>query len=552
MEEMDHKGREFYLQRISEMLSKMVAKLTDENRRGINGYNKVVENIMCGLLNRMYHYDFANTNTCGKANYPGIDLLDPVRRVGVQVTSQNTLGKVKDTLEKVQRHSECAPIAHLIMMIITFKDPTDGMRNQNDGRLFRGAEDIWNLNKLMVELENEQMYNIESVIEIANYLEKEVGSPASDPVTDPAQNPVPDSVHHEISKRTGSGNRNTKDVVWFVGVLALIVAVIAIWAGVRIPQIPQNNVEGTEDLLMWDAVTETLRKEKLTKTTIPLSDYESGLNVHGNLGSASDRSVSYSFTLCCANTATNPIAAFNAVRSEWFVSRNMSAEIFELPLTNDFDSQDPYAWKEYLDKIPEPQSEGWEWSETGVEAFLCDVLAVAGKCEDNLDFDDKFLSALHRSEEPVVHYSAADQCYYTYFIYYGDYTSHLICMYFHADKENSTQISDVEFQMLNMSYYYSGGLGFSGSQAEINNGCKAQVASLIMSIEHLLAGSSVFDSKIDKINSDSREMMIPLDYSVGDYQVAIMQNSYEGSAVGTDSVGDNVERCELITYRIHK
>lgn len=79
-----------------------------------------------------------------------------------------------------------------------------------------------------------------------------------------------------------------------------------------------------------------------------------------------------------------------------------------------------------------------------------------------------------------------------------------------------------------------------------------QTASLIMSIEHLLTGASRFDDDIREIEIDTREILIPLDYSLGDYRVSIMQHSYESDVAGYDENGYQVEQCELMTYRIHK
>lgn len=524
-------GRTEYMNRISYQLSVLAARVKTNSQNGRTDINVDSEMTICGLINLVMGWELENLND-RKANFPGIDLADWRNRIAVQVTATATGRKVNHSLDKFLENGFDSSFDRLITVIITTDKLPSAAARKHEDFSFNPATDIWNINTLTGLVKN--VNDAKELEEIANYLEKEIGSPAP--------NPNPCGKNHSAGK-----------IMWFAALLALVVAVGVIWGVSRVPQDPQTTLVGIEDLWMWDTVASTLRKETLDKTTVPLSVYKSGLNSCDNLGSARNHSIAYPFTLWCANTATNPIAAFNAVRAEWFTSQDMSAVFFWLPLRDDSEMLDPYAWQEYLDGIPDVQTKSWEWSETGVEAFLCDVLAVAGKCEDNLDFDDQFLSALRCSEEPVIHFSAEEkgQCYYTYFIYYGDYTSYLISMYFHEDKENPMQISDVEFQMLNMSYY-SADPDFSGAQDTIRNGCKGQVASLIMSIEHLLTGSSVFDSEIQRLDRDSEEIVIPLDYSVGDYQVSIIQKSYEGAMAGIDDVGDHVERCQLITYRICK
>ena len=48
--------------------------------------NKVMEDIMCEVLNRVYGWHLVNLNTKEK-NYPGIDLGDIQQGLGIQVTA---------------------------------------------------------------------------------------------------------------------------------------------------------------------------------------------------------------------------------------------------------------------------------------------------------------------------------------------------------------------------------------------------------------------------------------------------------------------------------
>lgn len=65
--------------------------------------NKVMEDIMCEVLNRVYGWHLVNLNTKEK-NYPGIDLGDIQQGLGIQVTADKTSAKIQYTFSKVIAH----------------------------------------------------------------------------------------------------------------------------------------------------------------------------------------------------------------------------------------------------------------------------------------------------------------------------------------------------------------------------------------------------------------------------------------------------------------
>lgn len=67
--------------------------------------NKICEDVICGLFKELYGFEsLRNLNKDEKLNFPGIDLADDDARVAIQVTSDKSLDKVKDTLEKAINH----------------------------------------------------------------------------------------------------------------------------------------------------------------------------------------------------------------------------------------------------------------------------------------------------------------------------------------------------------------------------------------------------------------------------------------------------------------
>ena len=84
--------------------------------------NKICEDFICGLFREIYGFEaLRNLNSEEKENYPGIDLADDDARVAIQVTSDNSIGKVKETLGKVIKHGLIEKYDRIIIYILTKK-----------------------------------------------------------------------------------------------------------------------------------------------------------------------------------------------------------------------------------------------------------------------------------------------------------------------------------------------------------------------------------------------------------------------------------------------
>ncbi|ANK83180.1 MAG: hypothetical protein TEF_00005 [Rhizobiales bacterium NRL2] len=86
-----------------------LAKLANEVRSSVAmghfDINKICEDVVCGLFRELYGFEkLRNLNDDEKQNFPGIDLADDEGRIAIQVTSDKSLDKVKDTLQKVIDH----------------------------------------------------------------------------------------------------------------------------------------------------------------------------------------------------------------------------------------------------------------------------------------------------------------------------------------------------------------------------------------------------------------------------------------------------------------
>ena len=72
-------------------------------RQGLLDENKILEDIMCNVLNRVYGWHLKNLNYEEK-NFPGIDLGDAKSGLGVQVTSDKSGEKIRHTLSQILKH----------------------------------------------------------------------------------------------------------------------------------------------------------------------------------------------------------------------------------------------------------------------------------------------------------------------------------------------------------------------------------------------------------------------------------------------------------------
>jgi len=84
--------------------------------------NKICEDVFCGLFKELYSFKkLRNLNEDEKQNYPGIDLADDEAKVAIQVTSDKTLEKIKDSLTKIINHGYHDKYDRIIFYILTCK-----------------------------------------------------------------------------------------------------------------------------------------------------------------------------------------------------------------------------------------------------------------------------------------------------------------------------------------------------------------------------------------------------------------------------------------------
>ena len=172
------------LNRITTLLSRFSKEVYIQNKNGEYGINIHAENVLIPVLNIIWGCKLENINYIYGKNVPGIDLLDKVKGVAVQVTSEDTIDKIVETLNKANsNYYQCNINQLYIVLLKTQKIKHSSPKINNaignlDFSLDKNVIDFSTLYKLICEKND-----LSSIIEIRNLLEAQF----SDNTTAPAQ-----------------------------------------------------------------------------------------------------------------------------------------------------------------------------------------------------------------------------------------------------------------------------------------------------------------------------------------------------------------------------
>lgn len=92
------------LERIIELFAIFKHEIEDKNKIGLFDVNRLSEDVLVPILRDIFDCPYLRNLNREAKNYPGIDLADASTRTAFQVTSENGLEKVADTLTKVINH----------------------------------------------------------------------------------------------------------------------------------------------------------------------------------------------------------------------------------------------------------------------------------------------------------------------------------------------------------------------------------------------------------------------------------------------------------------
>lgn len=129
--------------------------------------NISMEDFICSILNILYDYDLVNLNH-EIANYPGIDLGDRVNKIAVQITSDSSRTKTKETIDTFIKNGYEKEYNRLIIFILGEKKRIRRDFDTQGTFSFDKNKDVWDFKFLIKEIEkssNEKLNLIDSFIE---------------------------------------------------------------------------------------------------------------------------------------------------------------------------------------------------------------------------------------------------------------------------------------------------------------------------------------------------------------------------------------------------
>lgn len=270
-----------------------------------------------------------------------------------------------------------------------------------------------------------------------------------------------------------------------------------------------------------------------------------------HLLSRREASVSYPFVKVCGELKSNPIAAFLELADqelyrflyeteewmwvylEWIEDYSLLCQLEERP---SFDTLKVY--RNHRDEAE----------------LLRDVLQMSALLEDGIDMEEQILKATNDLRNLGFKKSKEEQVSYAYYVYSNDMFANVLCFYIHH-KDEEEQISDVEFQLLTLSYnVYRENVTYDDNWFHIEFANEAQLLSLVDAVEMNLTGTSLFHQQATMHFSamNGGGVDIPAQYTIGDYHITIQRQCYDTSALGSPRYGDGYETAVLTTYRIQK
>lgn len=143
----------FFRDRILEYYSWIEVIVKNSNSFGYTDINISLESLVLKLLNLLELGDYTNCNN-NKINYPTIDLFDDNQKVGIQITSECSANKIKDTLSKKTGYK--IKFFFLDSSYMPNKKTYDNYNNLS-------SDDIWNFKKCLQV--SEQKNKLEELFE---------------------------------------------------------------------------------------------------------------------------------------------------------------------------------------------------------------------------------------------------------------------------------------------------------------------------------------------------------------------------------------------------
>lgn len=143
--------RKFYLDNIADSLAHLSQQVALHNSINLYDINIISETFYADLLNIIKGWKLSNANSVEK-NAPGVDLVDDLNKIAVQVTSDSSSDKIKHTIEEFISKRLYEKYNHLIVLILTKKKKYTAKFESKGLFQFDKSQDIWDIYDLINEI----------------------------------------------------------------------------------------------------------------------------------------------------------------------------------------------------------------------------------------------------------------------------------------------------------------------------------------------------------------------------------------------------------------
>lgn len=151
---------------INDILGGWIYSIKLNNSINLTDANIQAEDVVCGLLNRVYGWNLSNLNNL-KKNYPGVDLGDFNTKTAVQVTSDRSVKKISETISKFDDNhlAESFQNLYILCLDVNAYKPRGDIKSQTIN--FSTDKNVITIKSLTEKINS---LDEETIIDIRDYL----------------------------------------------------------------------------------------------------------------------------------------------------------------------------------------------------------------------------------------------------------------------------------------------------------------------------------------------------------------------------------------------
>lgn len=162
--------RKILYDKINHELSVFSTEIELRTKSNLVDANIFAEDFIKDLLNVCMDWNLVNLNA-GANNYPGIDLGDVERHIGVQITSTKSSKKIKDSLEAITSNNIYTKFNEIYFLILGRKQKSYAVDFSKYSSLTCSEENIWDISDISNWCAH---YDIERMEKIWDVIEREI------------------------------------------------------------------------------------------------------------------------------------------------------------------------------------------------------------------------------------------------------------------------------------------------------------------------------------------------------------------------------------------